>query len=65
MDKDRVVGKAKEIKGTVEEALGKAIGSTKLTAEGKSEQAAGKVQAATGTAQDAAKDALKNEEPQK
>jgi uncharacterized protein YjbJ (UPF0337 family) len=65
MDKDRVVGKAKEIKGTVEESLGKAIGSTKLTAEGKSEQAEGKAQAATGTAKDAAKEALKNEEPKK
>ena len=55
MDKDRIVGKAKEIKGTVEESLGKALGNTKLTAHGESDLAEGKAQSASGEAKDAAK----------
>jgi uncharacterized protein YjbJ (UPF0337 family) len=56
MNKDRIVGKAKEIAGSVEESLGKAIGSAKLTGQGESEQAEGKAQHAVGSAKDAAKD---------
>ncbi len=60
MDKDRIVGKAKEIKGTVEESLGKVLGNPKLTAHGQSDQAAGKVQSASGSAKDAAKNEEKS-----
>ena len=30
MDKDRVAGSAKEIKGTIKQAVGKAVGDAKL-----------------------------------
>ncbi|KAA5609215.1 CsbD family protein [Rhodovastum atsumiense] len=59
MNKDRIVGKAKEVLGTVEESLGKVVGSSKLTAEGQGEHAEGKIQSATGSAKDAAKDIAK------
>ena len=35
MDKDRIAGAAKEIKGSINETIGKAIGDAKLTADGK------------------------------
>jgi uncharacterized protein YjbJ (UPF0337 family) len=35
MDKDRIAGAAKEIKGTVKQVVGKAVGDTKLESEGK------------------------------
>jgi len=33
MDKDRIVGSAKELKGAVKQALGKALGDAKLEAD--------------------------------
>jgi uncharacterized protein YjbJ (UPF0337 family) len=42
MDKDRVSGSAKETKGSVKEAIGKATGDTKTQAEGRAEKVAGK-----------------------
>jgi uncharacterized protein YjbJ (UPF0337 family) len=56
MDKDRIEGAAKEAKGTVKEAVGKAIGDTKLTAEGKSDKTEGKIQNAIGGVKDALKE---------
>ena len=44
MDKDRVEGSAKEIKGTTKEVVGKVLGDAKLQSEGKADQAAGKIQ---------------------
>ena len=44
MDKDRIEGAAKQIKGTIKEAIGKVTGDTKIEAEGVAERAAGKVQ---------------------
>jgi len=41
MDKDRVVGSAKQIKGTVKQAVGEAVGDTKLETEGKASSRAG------------------------
>jgi len=55
MDKDRVAGSAKEIKGTVKQAVGKAVGDTKLEADGSSDKAAGKIQNAVGGLKDAIK----------
>lgn len=52
MDKDRVAGSAKEIKGVVKKAVGKALGDSKLQAEGKSEESAGKIQNAVGGLKD-------------
>jgi CsbD-like len=43
MDKDRIAGAAKEIKGSVKEAIGKVVGDAKLQSDGKAEGTAGKV----------------------
>ena len=59
MDKDRVVGSAKQIKGAVKEVVGKAVGDTKLESEGKADKIEGKVQNAIGGLTDAVRDALK------
>jgi uncharacterized protein YjbJ (UPF0337 family) len=55
MDKDRVVGSAKEIKGTVKQAVGKAVGDAKLESEGKADKMEGKVQNAVGGIKDVLK----------
>jgi uncharacterized protein YjbJ (UPF0337 family) len=55
VDKDRVVGSAKQIKGGVKEVVGKAVGDRKLEAEGKAEKIEGKVQNAVGGLKDALK----------
>ncbi len=59
MDKNRIVGSAKELKGATKEAIGKAIGDAKLQSDGKADQAEGKVQNAIGGVNDAVRDALK------
>ncbi len=59
MDKDRIEGAAKQVKGTIKEAVGKVTGDTKTEAEGKADKAAGEIQNAVGGAKDAARDALK------
>ena len=53
MDKDRVAGAAKQAKGAVKEAVGKATGDAKLKNEGMADKAAGKVQNAIGGVKDA------------
>jgi uncharacterized protein YjbJ (UPF0337 family) len=55
MDKDRIAGSAKQTKGAIKEAAGKALGDAKLTADGKSDKAEGKVQNAIGGLKDALK----------
>jgi uncharacterized protein YjbJ (UPF0337 family) len=55
MDKDRIAGAAKEIKGSIKEAIGKATGDAKLTADGKANKVEGKVQNAIGGLKDAVK----------
>ena len=55
MDKDRIAGAAKEIKGTVKETAGKVVGDAKLTADGKTDKVEGKIQNAIGGAKDALK----------
>jgi uncharacterized protein YjbJ (UPF0337 family) len=59
MDKDRIAGSAKEIKGSVKETIGKATGDTKLQADGKADKVEGKVQNTIGGVKDAVRDALK------
>lgn len=56
MNKDRVVGTAKEIKGAVKAGVGEAIGDDKLRVEGRVEKAEGKVQNAVGVLKDALKE---------
>ena len=52
MDKDRVIGSAKVVKGKVKEAVGKAVGDTKLQSEGTADKIEGKVQNAIGGLKD-------------
>ena len=52
MDKDRITGSAKEIKGAVKQAAGKALGDAKLEADGKADKTEGKVQNAIGGLKD-------------
>jgi uncharacterized protein YjbJ (UPF0337 family) len=59
MDKDRIIGSAKQTQGAVKEAVGKAIGDAKLQADGKADKAEGAVQNAIGGVHDAVRDALK------
>ena len=54
MDKDRVAGSAKVIKGTVKEAVGKAVGDAKLASNGKA-KIKGKVQNALSGLKDTLK----------
>jgi uncharacterized protein YjbJ (UPF0337 family) len=58
MDKDRIAGSAKQVKGSIKEAAGKALGDAKLQSEGKSDKAAGKVQNAIGSLKDTVREAL-------
>jgi uncharacterized protein YjbJ (UPF0337 family) len=55
MDKDRIVGSAKEIKGKVKQTVGKAVGDAKLESEGNAENLEGKVQNAIGGLKDTLK----------
>lgn len=57
VDKNRIIGLAKEAKGAVKEVIGKVVGDAKLEAEGTADKAEGKVQNAIG----GLKDTLKGE----
>lgn len=60
MDKDRIKGAAQKIKGSVEKAVGKLVGSKKLETDGKIDQAAGTIRKAVGEGKDAVRDVVKN-----
>jgi len=55
MDKNRIVGAAKQAKGAIKEKAGKAVGDVKLAAEGKRDKVEGKIQSAYGGVKDALK----------
>jgi uncharacterized protein YjbJ (UPF0337 family) len=55
MNKDRIAGAAKEIKGSVKETIGKAVGDAKLQSDGKADKIEGKIQNAIGGLNDALK----------
>jgi uncharacterized protein YjbJ (UPF0337 family) len=59
MDNDRIVGSAKEIKGSVKETIGKAVGDAKLQSDGKADKVEGQVQNALGGVKDAVRDVLR------
>ena len=59
MDKDRVVGSAKQVKGEVKQAVGKIVGDDKLVSEGKADKLEGKVQNTIGGIKDTIRDAVK------
>ena len=56
MDKDRIVGSAKDFAGKVESTVGDVAGDAKTQAEGRAREAAGTVQNLYGQAKDAARD---------
>ena len=56
MDKDRVEGAVKKVKGSVKESVGKAVGDAKLQGEGKADKVEGKIQNAVGGLKDALRD---------
>jgi uncharacterized protein YjbJ (UPF0337 family) len=61
-DEDNVAkGKTEQIKGTMQEAVGKATGDEDLQAHGEGKQTGGKVQEGVGHLQDAAEDVLGKE----
>jgi uncharacterized protein YjbJ (UPF0337 family) len=55
MNKDRVAGSARQVKGAVKSAVGKALGDAKLKSEGEADKTAGKVQNALGGLKDTLK----------
>jgi uncharacterized protein YjbJ (UPF0337 family) len=58
MDKDRVEGAAKQVKGKIKEGVGKLTGDAKTQAEGNADQAEGKVQNTVGGIKDKARELL-------
>ena len=59
MDKDRVIGAAKTVAGTIKEKIGKTVGDKKTETDGRAEKVAGKVQNAVGSAKDEFRDIFK------
>jgi uncharacterized protein YjbJ (UPF0337 family) len=59
MHKDEVKGAAKEVRGNVKEAIGKATGDDKLRVDGAADKAEGAIQKGVGKAKEAVRDALK------
>jgi uncharacterized protein YjbJ (UPF0337 family) len=60
MDKDRMEGAGRQVKGAVKDAAGKITGDKKLQAEGKIDKATGKAQTEFGKAKDAVRDASRD-----
>jgi uncharacterized protein YjbJ (UPF0337 family) len=58
MDKDRIKGKAEDVKGRVKRQVGEWTGDTEAQIEGAAQQAKGKVQNAFGKMKDAGREAL-------
>jgi uncharacterized protein YjbJ (UPF0337 family) len=48
MDKGQIVGSAKQVKGAVEESVGRAAGDAKLESKGQIDKAEGTIQRAIG-----------------
>lgn len=61
MDKDRIEGSAKKVKGELKDAAGRVLGDAKLQAEGKADKTEGRIQNAVG----GIKDALRGEKEPK
>jgi uncharacterized protein YjbJ (UPF0337 family) len=52
MDKDRIQGAGKQVKGTVKQAIGKVTGNKQTEVEGAAEKMVGNVQSKIGQAKD-------------
>ena len=55
MDKDRIIGTAKVVKGEAKQKVGKALGDTKLQSQGTVDKIEGKIQNAIGGLKDTLK----------
>jgi uncharacterized protein YjbJ (UPF0337 family) len=55
MDKDRIAGSAKVIKGKFKAVFGKVVGDAKLESDGKADEVVGKAQNAVGGLKDTLK----------
>jgi uncharacterized protein YjbJ (UPF0337 family) len=55
VDKDRIAGVVKQIKGSIKGTVGRAVGDAKLQSDGKTDELEGKVQNAIGGLKDALK----------
>jgi uncharacterized protein YjbJ (UPF0337 family) len=60
MNKDRIKGAAEQAEGKVKEVAGKVTGDSKLEAEGKADQFAGKLRNTVGGLKDTVKEALED-----
>jgi uncharacterized protein YjbJ (UPF0337 family) len=60
MDKDRVEGELKDVKGRIKRQVGEWTGDEQTQAEGALEQAEGKTQNAIGQAKDAGRKAVRD-----
>ena len=60
MHKDEMKGSAKQARGHIKDAIGKATGDEKLRADGAMDKAEGTVQKGAGKLKEAARDALKH-----
>jgi uncharacterized protein YjbJ (UPF0337 family) len=58
VDKDRIEGAGKQVKGSIKEKAGKVTGDAKLEGEGKADKAEGKVQNTVGGLKDKVRDAV-------
>jgi uncharacterized protein YjbJ (UPF0337 family) len=58
MNKDQIKGKAKDIGGKVQEAVGKAVGSSEQQVKGLGKQVEGKVQEKAGDLKENLKDSI-------
>jgi uncharacterized protein YjbJ (UPF0337 family) len=55
MDKDRIAGSAKQVKGALKQAAGKIVGDAKLESEGQVDKVERKIQNAVGSLKDTLK----------
>jgi len=55
MNRDRIIGSAKQVKGNIEQVTGRIIGDAKLTEDGKIDESEGKLQNSIGSLKDALK----------
>jgi len=59
MDKDRIAGSVKTLKGSTKETIGEVTGDTRLQVEGSLEKSEGKVRNTIGNLKDKVRDSLK------
>jgi len=60
MHRDEMKGAAKDAKGALKQAAGRATGDVRLEDEGTAQRAEGKLQKGVGSLKDAAREALKH-----